>query len=400
MKSVLIICIGLLCHITSLYSDYKVEENEECIISTPLSISYKYNKVLFADITGKLVCLYSKDGKLLKTFTPEMRFSDSIALLQEKPKNKRFVLIDEYAQDYPHELENGGLKNALGNMYINCCFKDSSTITCGGIFGVLMKKPKYAPKNYGISTQTMINEYSIQSTKIKSIPLPGVEAPYGVLKSQTMFYLDEEDSYVMDFSTFKRPNEDSIPFCYALSKMDKDGKFKKAFFEVPKVLQTPFLSDDFIKICSTGDDSLWCAFPKITRIYNPESTSSFDLKLKNNTNNLFLDSMALLKGKYSEEMDKRIDQLYAHLRYRIESICNYHDDLLVRVRDLIDLKQILQVYSTKGELLKQVIYDDFGEDEELSGIAYSEEAEEFLFISMKNEEWYFSYKKEDEVFPK
>ncbi len=377
---------------------FKVEEDQVCIISKPLSISFQYNKVLFADITGKLVCLYSREGKILKTFAPEMRFSDSIALLQEKPKNKRFVLIDEYAQDYPQELENGGLQNALGNMYTNCCFKDSNTIVCGGIFGVLIKKPKYAKKSYGISTQTMINEYSLLSSKIKSIPLPEVEEPYGVLNSETMFYLEKTDNYVMDFSTFKKPEEDSIPYCYALSKMDKDGKFQKVFFEVPKVLQSPFLSDDFIRICATGDDSLWCAFPKITKIYNPESTSSFELKLKNNSNNLFLDSMSFLIGKYSDEIDKRINQLYAHLRYQVESICNFHNNILVFLRDLIDKKHILQLYTTKGKFLKEVIYEEFSESEEIAGIAYAKDTEEFIFISMKDEEWFFTYKKVEEVF--
>ncbi len=382
---------------SSLFSQFKVEENEDCIISKPLCISYKYNQVLFADRNGKMVFLYSKEGKLLKTFTPAMRFSDSIAVLADKPKDKRFVLIDEYAKDYPHEIENGGLKNALGNIYINCCFKDSQTVTCGGICGVLMKKPKYAEKNYGISTQALINEYNIKTDDIKSMPLPKPYEPYGVVKSQTMFYLENKDSYVMDFSTFKRPSEDSVPFYYALSILDSKRKFKEAFFEVPDVLQAPFLSDDYIRICSTKDDSLWCSFPKIMKIYNPESNTEFDLELQNNTNSLFLDSMAQLRGKYSDEIDKRIDSLYKYLKYEILFLSNMHDNILVCVKDLIEHKYFLQVYSTKGEFLKESVIEEFKNNEELSGIAYSESSEEFLFILMKDEEWYFSFKEIKDV---
>lgn len=375
-----------------------IQETEESIISYPFSVSYKYGKVLFLDKTGKMVFLYTKSGELIKTFTPEMRFSDSIAVIRDKLNDRRYVAIDEYLHDYPDGNANGKLKNALGNMYINCCFKDSETVTCGGIFGVLMKKPKYGAKEYGVTTEAMINEYNIKTDDIKSMPLPKPYEPYGVVKSQTMLYQSEKEVYIMDFSTSSRSRDDNIPFFFALSRLSKEGNFQKAFFEVPKVLQAPFLSDDFIRICATGDDSLWCAFPKITKIYNPESTSSFDLKLKNNTNHMFLDSMALLKGKYSEEIDKRIEQLYTHLRYRVESISNFNDDLLVRVRDRIDKKHILQIYTTKGEFLQEVIYEQFSEGEEIAGIAYSEDSEEFLFISMMDEQWYFTYKKAEEVF--
>jgi hypothetical protein len=380
----------------------KLEEDDSILITSIKSISLNTsaNRILLSDLgTGKIYLFDFIKGKAIKTFSAYLNLSDSLALKSKPIYDSSYYLTkNDFFKETKNHFGEDYLKEMIHNIYCNGIFKSDSEIVLNGLIYVIIYNKLIQPENrLGLEVTYAINNINLNTNNSN---INKYDNKMAAPRIYSLLFDKRNNQVIIDCGNYIGVKNKKFNQLISLAYYSLDGKFIKPICPIPKIMIESGLMYSFVEpnIMFNSNFDLICTFPLVEKICNISKNSFFELSNlpvsnKDIFNRLKNDTSLIRKfgSDLANQFPLKIDNIM--LTEKNNYLVNVHL-LSINQKNKDSIRNIIQEYNPKGELLKQIeldIHDEYGK---IDRIFYSIPHKALLFFRKSSKlGWFVEFRR-------